>query len=85
MQIWVIHPNLYGLGNILITSGIIQRDRYTGECLLQVLWSVISTFVFSTLLSDYTKQKSYFNLQMRVTLQLTNKIKERTLNCMVVC
>jgi len=85
MQIWVIHSNLYGLGNILITSGIIQRDRYTGECLLQVLWSVISTFVFSTLLSDYTKQKSYFNLQMRVTLQLTNKIKERTLNCMVVC
>ena len=81
MRIWVIHSNLYGLGNILIVSGIIQIDRYTGECLLQVLWSVISTFVFSFLLSEYTKQKSYFNLQMRVTLQLTNKIKERTLNC----
>jgi len=32
MQIWVIRSNLHSFGNILITSGIIQIDRYKVEC-----------------------------------------------------
>jgi len=56
VQICVLRSNVHSFGNILDISGIKQIDQFKVECLLQVLWSLVTTVIFYSLLLQYTKQ-----------------------------
>jgi len=56
VQICVLRSNVHSFGNILDISGIKQIDQCKVECLLQVLWSLVTTVIFYSLLLQYTKQ-----------------------------